>query len=75
MTEILEVLRSWLDGAGARTAAGRAGVDRKTAGRYINAAIRVGLDQAGGVGQLADELVGQVLGVVRPERPGGDGSS
>jgi hypothetical protein len=29
--EIREVLRSWLAGAGLRTVAGQAGVDRKTA--------------------------------------------
>ena len=32
--EIREVLRCWLGGVGLRTAAERAGVDRKTARRY-----------------------------------------
>ena len=36
--EMREVLRAWLDGAGTRTAAERAGVDRKTARRYVEAA-------------------------------------
>jgi len=31
--EVKEVLRGWLDGAGLRTVAERAGVDRKTARR------------------------------------------
>ena len=73
MTEIREVLRAWLAGAGLRTAAGRAGVDRKTARRYVEAAVEVGLARDGGPGQLTDELVGQVAQVVRPVRPGGHG--
>lgn len=36
--EIKEVLRSWLQGQGLRTAAERAGVGRKTARRYVEAA-------------------------------------
>ena len=36
--EIREVLRSWLAGAGLRTVAAQAGVDRKTARRYVEAA-------------------------------------
>jgi len=34
VTEIREVLRAWLAGAGLRRVAERAGVDRKTARRY-----------------------------------------
>jgi len=75
MTEVLEVLRAWLDGAGLRTAAARAGVERKTARRYVHSAVTVGLDRTGGSDQLTDELIGQVLGLVRPERPGGYGPS
>ena len=37
--EIREVLRSWLAGAGERTVAAQAGVDRKTARRYVEAAV------------------------------------
>ena len=33
--EVREVLQAWLSGAGLRTAAERAGVDRKTARRYV----------------------------------------
>jgi hypothetical protein len=33
--EVREVLRAWLCGAGPRTVAGQAGVDRKTARRYV----------------------------------------
>jgi len=58
--EIREVLRSWLAGAGLRKVAAQAGVDRKTARRYVEAAVAAGLARDGGPGQLSDELVGQV---------------
>jgi hypothetical protein len=45
-----------------RTAAERAGVDRKTARRYAQAAEAAGLVRDGGVDQLTDELVGAGLG-------------
>jgi transposase len=73
VTEIREVLRAWLAGAGLRTAAAQAGVDRKTARRYVAAAVEAGLARDGGLGQLTDGLVGQVAQVVRPVRPGGHG--
>jgi hypothetical protein len=73
VTEICEVLRAWLAGAGLRTAAARAGVDRKTARRYVTAAVEAGLARDSGLAQLTDELVGQVAQVVRPMRPGGHG--
>ena len=61
MTEIREVLRAWLSGAGLRKVAGQAGVDRKTARRYVAAAAGAGLARDGGPGQLTDELVGRSL--------------
>jgi transposase len=73
VTEIREVLRAWLSGAGLRRVAERAGVDRKTARRYVAAAEEAGLARDGGPGQLTDELVGQVAEAVRPVRPGGHG--
>jgi transposase len=73
VTEIREVLRAWLAGAGLRKVAEQAGVDRKTARRYVEAAVAAGLDRDGGPGQLCDELIGQVAQVVRPARPGGHG--
>jgi transposase len=75
VTEIREVLRAWLSGTGLRRVAEQAGVDRKTARRYVEAAVAAGLDRDGGSGQLTDELVGQVAGVVRPVRPGGHGQA
>jgi transposase len=74
VTEIREVLRAWLAGAGLRKVAEQAGVDRKTARRYVEAAVAAGLARDGGAGQLSDELVGQVAQVVRPARPGGHGA-
>jgi transposase len=73
VTEIREVLRAWLSGAGLRQVAAQAGVDRKTARRYVQAAVEAGLARDGGAAQLTDELVGQVAQVVRPVRPGGHG--
>jgi hypothetical protein len=73
VTEIREVLRAWLAGAGLRKAAEQAGVDRKTARRYVEAAVAAGLARDGETGQLSDELVGQVVQAVRPARPGGHG--
>ena len=75
MAEIREVLRAWLSGAGLRHVAAQAGVDRKTARRYVEAAVQAGLARDGGEGQLTDELVGQVAQVVRPVRPGGHGQA
>ncbi len=73
VTEIREVLRAWLSGCGLRRVAEQAGVDRKTARRYVEAAAGAGLVRDGGMGQLTDELVGQVAQAVRPARPGGHG--
>jgi transposase len=73
VTEIREVLRAWLSGTGLRRVAEQAGVDRKTARRYVDAAVGAGLVRDGGMSQLTDELVGQVAQAVRPARPGGHG--
>ena len=54
--------------------AGQAGVDRKTARNYVNAALAAGLVRDGGEEQLTDELVGQVVAAVRPARPQGHGA-
>ena len=75
VTQVKEVLRAWLAGAGKRPAARRAGVDVKTASRYIKAAQAAGLARDGDESQLTDELLGQVVAVVRPARPAGHGAS
>ena len=73
--EVREVLRWWLDGAGLRTIAGRAGVDRKTARRYVEAAQAAGLTREAGQAALCDELLGAVIAGVRPARPNGHGAA
>ena len=56
---------------GKRPAAKRAGVDVKTAQRYVRAAQEAGLARDGGEAQLRDELLGLVVAAVRPSRGGG----
>ena len=74
VVEVREVLRAWMAGVGLRTVAARAGVDRKTARRYVEAAEAVGVVRDGGVGQLSDGVIGEIVGLVRPARPEGYGS-
>ena len=71
--EIHEALRAWLAGKSERAVAAQAGVDRKTSRRYVTAAVAAGLSREGGEEQLTDELIGQVVSVVRPVRPDGHG--
>jgi transposase len=76
VTQVREVLRAWLAGAGKRPAARRAGVDVKTAARYIRAAQAAGLARGGDESQLSDELLGLVVvAAVCPARPAGHGAS
>ena len=75
VVEVREVLRAWLSGVGLRTVGERAGVDRKTARRYVRAAEDAGVVRDGGLGQVTDEVVGRVVSVVRPARPVGHGSA
>ena len=71
--EVSEALRAWL-AEGERAVAAQAGVDRKTSRRYVRAAAAAGLSREGGEEQLTDELIGQVVSVVRPVRPDGHGA-
>jgi transposase len=75
VVEIRELLRAWLCGAGLRTVAQRAGVDRKTARRYVLAAEAAGVVRGGGVEQVTDAVIGQVVAAVRPVRSAGHGSA
>lgn len=75
VVQIREALRRWLKGDGERAIAQGVGVDRKTAKRYITAAVELGFDRAGGEEQLTDELIGQVAESVRPHRPDGHGAA
>jgi len=74
VSEIREVLRGWLEGVGLRTVAERAGVDRKTARRYVQAAQAAGLDRGAGFGAVDDVLIAAVVDAVRPARPNGHGA-
>lgn len=73
--EVREVLRGWLSGVGLRVVAAQAGVDRKTARRYIAAAQEAGLTREDRFAQVTDEIVGAVVASVRPARPAGHGSA
>jgi transposase len=75
VNEVREVLRGWLAGEGLRPSAERAGVDRKTARRYVEAGQASGLTRDGGEGQLTDALIGAVVGLVRPARATGHGTA
>lgn len=74
MIEVREVLRAWLAGEGLRRVAELSGTDRKTARRYVEAAVAAGLVRDGGVGQVDDALIGAVVAAVRPARPAGHGA-
>ncbi len=73
--EIKEVLRLRLGGEGYRSIARLTAVDRKTVRRYVEAAVAAGVKEDGGVEQLDDGLLGVVVGMVRPARPGGHGAA
>lgn len=75
VVQIREALRRWLRGEGERPIAKGVGVDRKTARRYIIAAVELGIDRGGGEEQLTDELIGQVVERVRPHRSDGHGEA
>ena len=75
VVQVKEALRRWLKGEGERPIARAVGIDRKTARRYILAAIELGLDRSGGTDQLSDELIGAVLEQVRPHRIDGHGEA
>lgn len=71
MFEVREVLRLWLGGEALRAVARLSRVDRKTVRRYVDAAIAAGVMVDGGVGQLTDEVLGEVVEIVRPHRTDG----
>jgi len=79
--EIREVLRVWLGAGGAgpapglRTVAARAGVDRKTARRYVEAAQAAGLSRGDGFTAVDDDLIAAVVAAARPARPAGHGAA
>ena len=68
VVEVREVLRAWLEGHGLRTVAERAGVDRKTARRYVEAAQAAGLARDAGAGAV-DRRAGRAGGRGGPPGP------
>jgi len=68
VVEVKEMLRLWVRGHGYKAIARLTQIDRKTVRRYVEAAVRAGLTQAGGEAQIADGLVGEVINGVRPAR-------
>ncbi len=75
VVEVREVLRAWQQGLGLRKVAERAGVDRKTARRYVEAAQVAGLTRDGGAEAVTDGVIGAVVEAVRPARPNGRGAA
>src|ERR1700687_5822455 len=67
--EVRELLRAWLLGVGLRRVAAQAGGDRKTARRYVDAAVAAGLDRDGGGAQLCEECIRGGEGARGPRRP------
>ena len=68
VVEVREVLRAWLEGRGLRKVAERAGVDRKTARRYVAAAEAAGLARDAGV-EAVDRRAGRRGGRGGPPGP------
>jgi transposase len=73
--EVREVLRLWLAGESLRGVERLSTVDRKTIRRYLAAAEAAGVAADGGEGQLSDEVLGQIIEVVRPHRLDGHGDA
>jgi hypothetical protein len=71
VVQIRGALRRWLRGEGEHSVARAVGIDRKTARRYIPAAMELGLERSGGEERLTDDLIGQLVERVCPHRPDG----
>ncbi len=69
---VREILRLWLCGHSYHSIARLAMVDRKSARRYVKAAIAAGLDRERGEEQLTEELLAAMVAAVPPGRPPGD---
>lgn len=75
VVDVKEVLRAWLDGVGLRMVAAPAGVDRKTARRYVQVAQEAGLERSAGFAAVTDDVVAAVVSAVRPGHPNGHGTA
>ena len=72
--EVREVLRCWLAGQGLRTTGEWAGVDRKTARRYVEAAVAAGLHSVPHSGETTGpDTVWDAVRLLRAERIGHEG--
>jgi transposase len=61
MIDVKELLRRWTAGHGERRIARETGADRKTARRYIKAAVRLGIERGAEVDDDAVRAVGQAV--------------
>lgn len=61
MIDVRELLRRWTAGQGDRRIAREAGVDRKTARRYVAMAVRLGIERGGEIGDDAVQAVAQAV--------------
>jgi hypothetical protein len=73
VVQVKEILRLWVRGHRVRAIARRSQTDRKTVGRYIEAARAAGLTPDRGEGAITDDLIGAVVETVRPARAFGRG--
>jgi hypothetical protein len=73
--EVRELLRLWLDGRGLRSIEAVVPPDRKTIRRVVDVAVGLGLDRAGGDGQLSDEFLSLVMAALVVRRPDRHGES
>lgn len=73
VVQIREILRLWVRGRRVRAIARLTQTDRKTVGRYIEAASAAGLTPDQGEEAITDELIGAVVEAVRPARAFGRG--
>src|SRR5712691_2618107 len=73
VVQVKEILRLWVRGHGVRAIARLTQTDRKTVGRYIEAARTAGLAPEHGEGAITDGLIAAVIETVRPVRAFGRG--
>ena len=73
--QIREVLRLWLSKRGIREIARIGPAERKTVRRYVSAASSLGLAPGQSPDVLTDEILGQIVNLVRPRGPGVHGAA
>lgn len=73
VVQVREILRLWVRGRAVRSIGRLTQTDRKTVGRYVDAAQAAGLTPDQGEEAITEELVAQVVEAVRPARAFGRG--